>query len=123
MEKNKNSLIEYFPEFEELINSEHFAYAEKLIQMRISLELSFQEVAEIVEYSPEEYISFEYGEQSIDLEEYENALEKLKIYAKRNENKIIDRVFTYEFPTSNVYNKDHWNNSKQFEMNAMKWVG
>lgn len=85
MEKNMQNLLNYFPEFEELITSKQFEYAQRLINKRIHLDLSFAKVAEIAGFTPEAYISLEYGEASVPIEQYEAALFKLDQYEKKLE--------------------------------------
>lgn len=84
MEKKMQNLLNYFSEFEGLITSKQFEYAQQLINKRINLDLAFVKVAEIAGFTPEEYISLEYGEVSVPSEQYEAALFRLEQFEQKN---------------------------------------
>lgn len=122
MEKNMQNLLNYFPEFEELITSKQFEYAQRLINKRIHLDLSFAKVAEIAGFTPEAYISLEYGEASVPSEQYEAALFKLDQYEKKLETQKITQPANYLLSPVTYTNKEKNSSSKEFVMHDMKWV-
>lgn len=74
-----------FPEFEGLIHSKQFEYAQELIKKRLDLGLSFNEIAEIAGYTPEEYIALEYGDQGIKLAEFKRVINQIDTYIHNNQ--------------------------------------
>lgn len=85
MNKENYNFRTDFPEFEGLIHSKQFEYAQELIQKRLYLDLSFNEVAEIAGYTPEEYIALEYGDQGIKLEEFKRVINHIDTYIHTNQ--------------------------------------
>ncbi|MGO4943063.1 helix-turn-helix domain-containing protein [Ruoffia tabacinasalis] len=122
MNNETYNLIEDFPEFADLINSKQFEYAQKLIQIRLSSGLGFKEMADIVGYTPEEYLSFEYGEQNINIEEYEEVIRKLEMHINPEEIEKHERKDTYQVHLSETYKKSNSKESKQFYIQNLGWV-
>lgn len=73
-------LYDIFKENEQINNilqSEQFQYSEKIMEMRIKLDLSVKEIAKIIGVTEEKYLDLEYSSLDIPIEEYKNALENL----------------------------------------------
>ncbi len=73
-------LYDIFKENEQINNilqSEQFQYSEKIMEMRIKLDLSVKEIAEIIGVTKEKYLDLEYSSLDIPVEEYRKALENL----------------------------------------------
>lgn len=73
-------LYDIFTENEQInsiLQSEQFQYSEKIMEMRIKLNLSVKEIAKIIGVTEEKYLDLEYSSLDIPVEEYKNALEKL----------------------------------------------
>lgn len=85
MNKETYNFMTDFPEFEGLIHSKQFEYAQELIQKRLYLDLSFNEIAEIAGYTPEEYIALEYGDPDIKLAEYKRVINQIDTYIHNNQ--------------------------------------
>ena len=68
------------PDLKKLISTEQFVLSEKLMDLRYELALSEQEMAEIVGKSLQDYLRLEYVMESIPMEEYEKALQKVNEY-------------------------------------------
>ena len=73
-------LYDIFKENEQINNilqSEQFQYSEKIMEMRIKLDLSVKEIAKIIGVTKEKYLDLEYSSLDIPVEEYKKALENL----------------------------------------------
>lgn len=68
------------PEIAEIINTDQFKISEEILDIRFEKGLSFDEAAEEVGLSRENYIKFEYGDSDINVSEYRKVLHKLKDY-------------------------------------------
>lgn len=76
-------LYDIFTENEQInsiLQSEQFQYSEKIMEMRIKLDLSVKEIAKIIGVTEEKYLDLEYSSLDIPVEEYKNALENLYIF-------------------------------------------
>lgn len=62
------------------MQTEQFALSEILLDKRFGLSLDFEKIAEIAGFSPQEYIDLEYGEPTIPIESYRQAIEKIDEY-------------------------------------------
>ena len=70
-------LYDIFTENEQInsiLQSEQFQYSEKIMEMRIKLDLSVKEIAKIIGVTEEKYLDLEYSSLDIPVEEYKNAL-------------------------------------------------
>ena len=73
-------LYDIFKENEQINNilqSEQFQYSEKIMEIRIKLDLSVKEIAKIIGVTKEKYLDLEYSSLDIPVEEYKKALENL----------------------------------------------
>lgn len=68
------------PELKKLISTEQFVKSEELMDLRYELALSEREMAEILGKSLQDYLLLEYAMESIPVEEYEKALQKVNEY-------------------------------------------
>jgi len=68
------------PELKKIISTEQFAISEQLMDLRYELALSEQEMAEIVDKSLQDYLLLESASESIPVDEYEEALQKVNAY-------------------------------------------
>lgn len=68
------------PEIEEIINTDQFKISEEILNARFERGLSFNEAAQVVGLSRENYIKFEYSDTDINVSEYRKVLRKLKDY-------------------------------------------
>lgn len=73
------------PKINAILNSEQFPYSEAIMEFRIKNELTIQDMSELLEILPEEYLDYEYCNLNIPTERYISTLEKL--------NQILDWVF------------------------------
>ena len=67
-------------DLKKIISTEQFAKSEKLMDLRYELALSEKEMSEIVGKSLQDYLLLESAMESIPIEEYEEALQKLNTY-------------------------------------------
>lgn len=68
------------PELKKLISTEQFVKSEELMDLRYELALYEREMAEILGKSLQDYLLLEYAMESIPVEEYEKALQKVNEY-------------------------------------------
>ena len=73
------------PELKKMRWTEQFAISEELMDLRYELTLSEQEMAEIVGKSLQDYLRLEYVVESIPMEEYEEALQKINTYKTKKD--------------------------------------
>ena len=57
--------------------TEAFKFSEEILDIIYKLDLSFEEAAELLKITPEEYINYLYGEENISNEEYQEAIKEL----------------------------------------------
>ena len=79
------------PKINAILNSKQFPYSEAIMEFRIKNELTIQDMSELLEILPEEYLDYEYCNLSIPTEKYISTLEKL--------NQMLDWVSGYFFIT------------------------
>ena len=68
-----------------ILKSEQFQYSEKIMGMRIKLELDIFQIANLLDVSPEFYLDIEYSSLDIPVEKYKTILEKLYDYEEYNQ--------------------------------------
>lgn len=66
------------------MQSEQFKLSEVLLDKRFELGLNVNEISEIVGLTPQEYVDLEYGEPTIDIENYLNAIKNIEMYEKKS---------------------------------------
>lgn len=66
------------------MQSEQFKLSEVLLDKRFELGLNVKELSEIVGLSLQEYVDLEYGEPTIDIENYLNAIKNIEMYEKKS---------------------------------------
>ena len=71
-----NSPKRYF--FGDKKNREQFILSERLLDLRYNIGLSFDETAEILNLLPEVYIDYEYGLDTIPVEDYHRCIRILE---------------------------------------------
>ena len=78
-----SNLYEIFidnPKIKGIINSEQFPYFEKIMEMRIKLELSPYKIANFLGITAEQYIDFEYCDLSIPVNKYKEVLTNMSLF-------------------------------------------
>ena len=68
-----------------ILKSEQLQYSEKIMGMRIKLELDIFQIAKLLGVSPEFYLDIEYSSLDIPVEEYKTILGKLYDYEEYNQ--------------------------------------
>lgn len=68
------------PKINEKLESEAFKYSEQIIEMRIILELTVNEIAKYLNITPEQYIDYEYCELYIPVTKYKEMLTNLSLF-------------------------------------------
>ena len=68
------------PEINEKLESEQFKYSEQIMDMRIKLELTPNEIAKFLNITPEQYIDYEYCELNIPVKKYKELLTNLSLF-------------------------------------------
>ena len=68
------------PEINEKLESEQFKYSEQIMDMRIMLQLTPNEIAKFLNITPEQYIDYEYCEQNIPVKQYKEMLTNLSLF-------------------------------------------
>ncbi len=66
------------------MQSEQFKISEVLLDKRFELGLNVKELSEIVGITPKEYVDLEYGEPTIDIENYLKAIKSIEMYEKKS---------------------------------------
>lgn len=79
---------------QEKMKKESFKLSEKLLDLRYDIGLSFEETAELLNLKAEDYLDYEYGEDSIPISSYNRCIDILEDYKTRKENTTI--TFVYE---------------------------
>ena len=67
-----------------ILNSEQFQYSEKIMEIRIKLNLTIKDIAKILNVTEEYYLDLEYSSLKIPVDEYKHILGKLLNFEKRN---------------------------------------
>lgn len=67
-------------EINEKLESEQFKYSEQIMDMRIKLELTPNEIAKYLNITPEQYIDYEYCELYIPVTKYKEMLTNLSLF-------------------------------------------
>lgn len=62
---------------QKLVKTEQFKISSEIIKRRFELEMSLENMAEYLKLSPEDYIEYEYGSDKLDVEKYQNILNKM----------------------------------------------
>ena len=68
------------PEINEKLESEQFKYSEQIMDMRIILKLTPNEIAKFLNITPEQYIDYEYCELYISVKKYKEMLTNLSLF-------------------------------------------
>lgn len=68
------------PEINEKLESKAFKYSEQIMDMRIMLELTPNEIAKYLNITPEQYIDYEYCELYIPVTKYKEMLTNLSLF-------------------------------------------
>lgn len=80
-----------------ILNSEQFQYSEKIMEIRINLNLNIYQIAKLLDVTVDNYLDIEYCSLEISVEEYKNILAKLeklqntKNFEKEIKNKLFNR--------------------------------
>lgn len=67
------------PHINEILKSEQFPYSEKIIELRIKINIDIHDLADYLQITPEQYIEYEYCNTDIPISEYEQIIQKLTI--------------------------------------------
>ena len=78
----KDYLAHAVPEIEKIISTEQFKLSEELLDLRLTLGLSFYEAAQFLELYPNVYIKYEYADTDLSPNDYQAVINKLKTYQK-----------------------------------------
>ena len=68
------------PKINEKLESKKFKYSEQIIEMRIMLTLTPNEIAKFLNITPEQYIDYEYCDLNIPVEKYKETLTNLSLF-------------------------------------------
>ena len=68
------------PEINEKLESEQFKYSEQIMDMRIILGLTPNEIAKFLNIIPEQYIDYEYCELNIPVKKYKEMLTNMSLF-------------------------------------------
>jgi len=85
-----------------ILNSEQFQYSEKIMEMRIKLNLNIYQIAKLLDVTTDYYLDIEYCSLEISVEEYKDILARLeklqnmKNFEKEIKNKLFNRCVTKE---------------------------
>lgn len=78
------------PEINEKLESEQFKYSEQIMEMRIKLALTPNEIAKFLNITPEQYIDYEYYELYLTIEKYKKMLTNLSLFLfTKNISKLV----------------------------------
>lgn len=83
-----NNLYQSFidnPKIKGIIDSKQFPYSEKIMEMRIKLELKPYKIANFLGMTTEQYIDFEYCDLSIPVDKYKEVLTSMSLFHFTNE--------------------------------------
>lgn len=97
-----------------ILKSEQFQCSEKIMELRIKLELNIFQIASILGISPEHYLDIEYSSLDIPVEEYENILEKLYDFEKYNQYLFEEMKLTKEIEGLSVRENEILNSKKVY---------
>lgn len=120
-------LANSFPDLKDSFYSKQFELSEKLIEKRMDLNLPFEKMAEVVGLSVDEYINYEYGSNSIPIEDYYekiNIINKFQIekefgFIKNNHfemelDKDLNEDYDYKINMDNIEDKYEENKSNNY---------
>lgn len=97
------------PEINEKLESEEFKYSEQIMDMRIMLELTPNEIAKFLNITPEQYIDYEYCELNIPVKQYKKMLTNLSLFSfTKDISKLIklkDLLNKHNFTFSQIVDK------------------
>ena len=80
-----------------ILNSEQFQYSEKIMEIRINLNLNIYQIAKLLNVTVDYYLDIEYCSLEISVEEYKNILTRLEKlqnmtnFEKEIKNKLFNR--------------------------------
>lgn len=99
-----SSLYEIFidnPKIKGIIDSKQFPYSEKIMEIRIKLELSPYKIAKFLGITAEQYIEYEYCDLSIPALKYKEVLTSMSLFHFTNDltqlSKLKRLLTTYKF--------------------------
>ena len=67
------------PHIKKILESEQFPYSEKIMELRIKINIGIHDLAAYLQITPEQYIEYEYCNTDIPISEYEQIIQKLTI--------------------------------------------
>lgn len=67
------------PHINKILESEQFPYSEKIMELRIKINIDIHELAAYLQLTPEQYIEYEYCNTDIPISEYEQIIQQLTI--------------------------------------------
>lgn len=67
------------PHINKILESEQFPYSEKIMELRIKINIDIHDLADYLQITPEQYIEYEYCNTDIPISEYEQIIQKLTI--------------------------------------------
>ena len=73
------------PEINKKLENEQFKYSEQIMDMRIKLELTPNEIAKFLNITPEQYIDYEYCELYIPVKQYKEMLTNMSLFLFTND--------------------------------------
>ncbi|HFI0402111.1 TPA: hypothetical protein ACGOWV_000310 [Streptococcus suis] len=66
------------PELNEIISTKQFELSEELMDLRFKLGLTEEQMAKIIQIPIQDYLSMEFGLETIPIDRYESAISKMK---------------------------------------------
>lgn len=97
------------PEINEKLESEQFKYSEQIMEMRIILALTPNEIAKYLKITPEQYIDYEYCELNIPVKKYKEMLTNLSLFLfTKDISKLVklkDLLNKYNFTFTQIVDK------------------
>ncbi|HFI0026742.1 TPA: hypothetical protein ACGOVU_002078 [Streptococcus suis] len=69
------------PELNKIISTKQFELSEELMDLRFKLGLTEEQMAKIIQIPIQDYLSMEFGQETIPIDRYESAISKMKEYA------------------------------------------
>ena len=97
------------PEINEKLESEEFKYSEQIMDMRIMLALTPNEIAKYLKITPEQYIDYEYCELNIPIDKYKEMLINLSLFLLTKDiNKLVklkDLLNKHNFTFTQIIDK------------------
>ena len=67
------------PHIKKILESEQFPYSEKIMELRIKINIDIRELAAYLQITPEQYIEYEYCNTDIPISEYKQIIQQLTI--------------------------------------------